>query len=945
MAAVTNTQPRQLWFQRGLRLWDALTKPPVQIDKPEDQRRVRMLTTIMLVVFLSAIITWMIAPDRSPVFLAPVLMELVLTTVIYTLLRTRYYRFGVYVYIAVAVLHHLPLVYVSSLANLLFAVMSYMLVSVFLNVRQAIVYGLLSFGAILIAYLSVAGMPHVRELPARGVLIYAWVMMIAVMLTSFVRWGDLHQIETQSEKLRESNTRLRGLIDAIPDNIYFKDREGRFVLVNRATWMNDGFSGPEAMIGKNDCEVYGAEAGAELSRSEKQLLQTGEAIINQEFCIPGRSLADNRAWVLISKVPLYDDHNNILGLIGINRDITERKRAEEELRTAKNAAEAAIRARDAFLANMTHELRTPLNVILGMSQWMVQDGDLSTTIRESIQAIHRSGEHLLSLINELLSLSRSAGAAGSADPSAVEDATEDMIDDAENASPTRPIQIARQLVQVEPALQRPSVLVVEDHADSRLMLVSMLEAVGLKVYQAADGYEGIDAAVKWRPGVVLLDVRMPGIDGFETAQQIRAKMGDQTPPLVALTADLTDEQADIAIVAGFDDIVAKPFQFTTLTDKLTQYLGVPVGAEAAEPPLILDEYGDRTETPTEENEIIQPGMDEPAQILVVDDKPENITLLANILRKQGYIVRSAPNGMTALQSVQFAPPDLILLDVRMPDMNGYQVCERLKSDPRLRFIPIIFISVADDTLDKVRAFELGAVDYITKPFEVTELKMRIATHLAFYRLAAAEERQRIARDLHDAVSQTLFSASMMAETLPRLFENSPDDVRSGLDELAKLTKGALAEMRALLIELRPTALAQTDLELLLSYLVTGTQARGAAEAILVTNGTETFLPSNVKINLYRIAQEALNNIVKHAQATHIEVTLNYRPDSVILQIRDDGCGFEPEDTSAGQHMGLRIMSERASSVGITLDIASAINQGTLISAVWRDSVDNDEFGE
>ncbi len=111
-------------------------------------------------------------------------------------------------------------------------------------------------------------------------------------------------------------------------------------------------------------------------------------------------------------------------------------------------------------------------------------------------------------------------------------------------------------------------------------------------------------------------------------------------------------------------------------------------------------------------------------ILIVDDTPANLRLLSGMLGEQGYKVRLAPNGKLALMNAQAAPPDLILLDIKMPGLSGYEVCEQLKADPRTRDIPVIFISALDQTEDKVKAFTFGGVDYITKPFRLEESKWR-----------------------------------------------------------------------------------------------------------------------------------------------------------------------------------------------------------------------------
>jgi two-component system NtrC family sensor kinase len=127
-------------------------------------------------------------------------------------------------------------------------------------------------------------------------------------------------------------------------------------------------------------------------------------------------------------------------------------------------------------------------------------------------------------------------------------------------------------------------------------------------------------------------------------------------------------------------------------------------------------------------------------ILIVDDTPANLRLLSQMLAEHGYQVRPVPDGPLALAAARAEPPDLILLDVRMPEMNGYEVCEHLKGDAQTRDIPIIFISALDATQDKVRAFAVGGVDYVTKPFQAAEVLARVETHLALRELQPAAAR-------------------------------------------------------------------------------------------------------------------------------------------------------------------------------------------------------------
>jgi PleD family two-component response regulator len=127
-------------------------------------------------------------------------------------------------------------------------------------------------------------------------------------------------------------------------------------------------------------------------------------------------------------------------------------------------------------------------------------------------------------------------------------------------------------------------------------------------------------------------------------------------------------------------------------------------------------------------------------VIIVDDTPANLDLLAAILRDGGYDVRVANGGRRAVRVVGAHPPDLVMLDIQMPEMDGYEVCRQLKADPATNAIPVIFISALDDALDKVRAFEAGGVDYVAKPFQAEEVLVRVETQLELVRLRREVER-------------------------------------------------------------------------------------------------------------------------------------------------------------------------------------------------------------
>ncbi len=200
--------------------------------------------------------------------------------------------------------------------------------------------------------------------------------------------------------------------------------------------------------------------------------------------------------------------------------------------------------------------------------------------------------------------------------------------------------------------------------------------------------------------------------------------------------------------------------------------------------------------------------------------------------------------------------------------------------------------------------------------------------------AAAAERQRLARDLHDAVTQTLFSASLIADVLPRLWDKRPADARKRLDDLRDLTRGALAEMRALLLELRPSSLAEAELGELLRQLTEAVIARARLPVTLTLTGEPPPLPPDVQVALYRIAQEALNNVTKHANASAVTVALSAEGAALTLLIEDNGRGFDPASIPP-DHLGVGIMRERAESIGAALEIDSQPQRGTRLRVQWQ----------
>lgn len=218
-----------------------------------------------------------------------------------------------------------------------------------------------------------------------------------------------------------------------------------------------------------------------------------------------------------------------------------------------------------------------------------------------------------------------------------------------------------------------------------------------------------------------------------------------------------------------------------------------------------------------------------------------------------------------------------------------------------------------------------------------EQRVRIEKELAE---KAAEEavtadRTRLARDLHDAVTQTLFSASLTAEVLPELWEMNADEAKNSTEELRQLTRGALAEMRTLLLELRPATLTQTRLGDLIKQLCEAFVGRSRLPIKLNIQGDCQLAPE-VQVAIYRIAQESLNNVFKYARATQVDVNLFILTNSVRFAVCDNGIGFDMS-TSKPTSLGLSIMRERAEAIGADFQITSQPGSGTCVEVTWNEN--------
>ena len=270
-------------------------------------------------------------------------------------------------------------------------------------------------------------------------------------------------------------------------------------------------------------------------------------------------------------------------------------------------------------------------------------------------------------------------------------------------------------------------------------------------------------------------------------------------------------------------------------------------------------------------------------------------------------------------------------DAPLLSVDGYDYCAQLAVPLKLKdeLYGGLMLYYREPRRFSAEEIELAAMFGDQAALAIENARLRVQAE----RVAVAAERNRIARDLHDSVTQTLFSASLIAEVLPRLVQRHPDESMRRLEELRQLTRGALAEMRTLLLELRPATLMEVSIEELLRQLTEAARGRARISIELSVHGTAQ-LPPAVKVAFYYVAQEALNNVTKHARAGRVLVLLDADEVQASLTIHDNGQGFDLA-TVTPEHLGLAIMRERAESIGATLVIESAPGAGAVVTLRWQ----------
>ncbi|MBW4691244.1 MAG: response regulator [Lyngbya sp. HA4199-MV5] len=320
------------------------------------------------------------------------------------------------------------------------------------------------------------------------------------------------------------------------------------------------------------------------------------------------------------------------------------------------------------------------------------------------------------------------------------------------------------------ALPSATVLVLDDDPTTRAALSYLLQPWGIHVVCLSQPDRLWETLITVAPALLILDIEIPFTRGIELCQQIRQDDCWGDLPILVVTASTDADRVQQMFAAGVDDFVGKPIVGPELVTRVVSRLErVYAQRTTAREPKGFEL--DR------QNAILSSS----PNLVLVDDQPDNLRTLSAILHGQGYKVRKATSGEAALETVGAQHPDLILLDIRMPAMDGYAVCAALKASEATREVPIIFLSALDDATDKLKAFAVGGADYITKPFQAEEVLARIKHQL----LIRQQQRQLVEqnRQLQREIQQRQQSEMALSEA-SAVLQDSEERFRNAFDQVA-----------------------------------------------------------------------------------------------------------------------------------------------------------------
>jgi PAS domain S-box-containing protein len=537
---------------------------------------------------------------------------------------------------------------------------------------------------------------------------------------------DVTEKRRAEESLAQERRLLTSLMDNVPDSIYFKDRASRFLRINQAMARRFGLTEVSQAIGKTDFDFFRAEHAQAAFDDEQRVMATGEPIVGK---VEREAWADGRSgWVSTTKMPLRDMRGQIVGTFGVSRDITDRKRIEEALQQAKDAAEAASRAKSDFLANMSHEIRTPMNAIIGMTE-LALNTDLNQQQREYISLAKDSADALLQILNDILDFSKIE--AGKLELEEIAFPLRDRLGHTLDTLAIRAEQKGLELAcRIHPDV--PDNL-IGDPGRLRQIIVNLVgnaikftERGEVVVEVSNEPDQESEQSIKRHDGSQAALPRAAEAAGRRASIGLHFVVRDTGIGIPAHQQELIFQA-----FAQADSSTTRRFGGTglglTISTQLVQLMGgriwvSSVPGEGSEFHF-LARFGVQNQVLSMVAPAEMPRLDD-LRVLIVDDNATNRQILSELLRNWRMRPSEATSGTEALAALAEArlcgdPFQLALLDGMMPEMDGFQLAEAMGSQPGV--CTLLMLSSADQVDATERCRRLGVSAYLTKPVKQSSL--------------------------------------------------------------------------------------------------------------------------------------------------------------------------------------------------------------------------------